>query len=590
MKYLLISMDKNRSLESDAYILGIEGEHKCDCIQLAVERFWGETDLSDAVVNLHLCVNGEYTQNAVCDLKKSDGDKAYFYFPVTRELVCKSGKAQIEFSLSLPGCEFWLKSRILELMIAEPLTPNEEIESSYPGELVDIQNEMDRLSGEISEIRDEQEGLQGFFGYNDSDILGLQVDFENKVFTRLAGAAGKTAGADFDAFPMYGGRRRCNVADDGTIVAYYGDEGYADDGSNGQVMVYQPKFYYRVVPLKLEKQESGLGYHIRKANYYISATPKTGFKLHPAFYDKNGNEVNYILLSAYEGSMFDVSAGEYVNDGTNTDTAIETGDLLCSVAGVKPISGKYKLASKANLELMAQNRGSGWHLETIKATSANQLMMIIELGTMNVQSRVGFGVAIIPDNSAYNCASITGSTTELGNSTGQATQTVNEKAGTTTQETASGRLSVSYRGMENPWGNIWKHIQGINIWGDGNMAGGQAYIADDFDFSETKRDGNYHPVGFTLANASDYISAMGYGNEKFDWLMMPSEIGGTSALPVGDYIHVNHDLSGYRIVKLGGYWTSGNTSGGFCWTCNYSSGYRERIIGGRLLYVPTAVV
>jgi hypothetical protein len=32
---------------------------------------------------------------------------------------------------------------------------------------------------------------------------------------------------------MYGGRMRCNVADDGTINAFYGDPTYADDGSNG---------------------------------------------------------------------------------------------------------------------------------------------------------------------------------------------------------------------------------------------------------------------------------------------------------------------------------------------------------------------
>jgi hypothetical protein len=45
-------------------------------------------------------------------------------------------------------------------------------------------------------------------------------------------------GSDFDKFLMYGGRVRCNVADDGTINAFYGEESYKDDGSNGQVMVY----------------------------------------------------------------------------------------------------------------------------------------------------------------------------------------------------------------------------------------------------------------------------------------------------------------------------------------------------------------
>lgn len=439
-----------------------------------------------------------------------------------------------------------------------------------------------------ADLSNEVEDLKAYIGYADSDILGLQVDFENKTFTRLAGAVGLSAGADFDSFEMYGGRKRCNVSDDGTITAYYGDESFAEDGSNGQVMVYQPKFYYKVVPLKLEPIAGGIGCHQRKTNFYISATPKAGFKLHPAFYDANGNEVDYILYSAYEGSMYDVSAAEYVNDGTNTDTAIETGDLLCSVAGVKPISGLYKNLNRTNLELLAQNRNSGWHLETIKATSANQLLMIIEFGTMNTQTAVGQGVVSITDNTAYNCSSLTGSTAALGNGTGQAEETFNEIGDTQTAYTESGKVSVSYRGIENPWGNIWKHANGINIWGNGTMLGGQPYIADDFNFSESKSIDNYKPVGFTLSNASGNIKAMGYGSEEYDWLLMPSEIGGTSVLPVGDYYYSSGNINSHRNVRFGGGWYYTAAAGGFSWYCISGVGDRNQYIGGRLLYVPTA--
>ncbi|MDE7362056.1 MAG: hypothetical protein K2N38_09000 [Oscillospiraceae bacterium] len=48
----------------------------------------------------------------------------------------------------------------------------------------------------------------------------------------------------------YGDRHRCNISD-GEVLAYYGDENFKADGSNSQVMVKQPKFYYSVVPLKL---------------------------------------------------------------------------------------------------------------------------------------------------------------------------------------------------------------------------------------------------------------------------------------------------------------------------------------------------
>lgn len=436
----------------------------------------------------------------------------------------------------------------------------------------------------------EVDDVKAYIGYTDSDILGLQVDFENKTFKRLAGAVGLSANSDFDKFTMYGGRRRCNVLDDGTITAYYGDENYAEDGSNGQVMVIQPKFYYKVVPLKLEKNtDSGIGYHLRKANYYVSSKPKTGFKLHPAFYDENGNAINYILFSADEGSMYDVSAKAYVNDNVDESITYEDGDLLCSVAGKKPISGLRKgIGTKVNLEQMAQNRGAGWHLETIQATSANQLLMMIELCAMNSQTGIGLGVVRITDNTSYNCSSLTGSTAELGNATGQATETINEKGGVQTTETGNGKVSVSYRGVENPWGNIGKHIQGINIWGNGTMAGGQPYVTNNFRFNELKHSDNYEPVGFTLAISSGWINAMGYGSEEYDWLFMPSEIGGTSALPVGDYLYKATKLNGYKIAAVGGTWYHGGIAGGYFWDCSNNVGCRNRNFGGRLLYVPTA--
>ena len=430
--------------------------------------------------------------------------------------------------------------------------------------------------------------LKAYIGYTDGDILGLHADFENKVFTRLGAAVGLTAGQNFNAFTMYGGRRRCCVSNDGTINAYYGEQDYVEDGSNGQVMVYQPKFYYCMVPLKLEKQASGLGYHIRKANYYVTANPHPGFKLHPLFYDANGNEVDYVLLSAYEGSMYDVSESAYVNDGVDS-ISYASGDLLCSVSGKKPISGKLtSIGTRKNFEDMAQTRGTSWHLDTIQSVSANQLLMMIELGTLNVQSAVGRGVVTASDNGKYNCASLTGATASLGNATGMASTTIGESAGTETTETTNGKLSVSYRGVENPWGNIWKYINGINLWGNGSMNGGQAYICSDFTFSDSDRTQHYQPSGFTVSNSNGYASAFGYGDEAYDWLMIPSECTGSSIEPVGDQSYFKPDLNEFNIARLGGSWNSNTNGGAYCWGFLYASGFRYYFLGGRLLYVPTA--
>ena len=237
--------------------------------------------------------------------------------------------------------------------------------------------------------------VKAYIGYTDGDILGLQADFENKVFTRLGAAVGLNAGSDFNAFPMYGQRRRVVVESDGTITQAP-PERITSGNISYDIMVYQPKFYYKVVPLKLEKQSSGLGYHIRKANYYISSTPHAGFKLHPLFYDGNGNEVEYVLFSAYEASYLYPTEGgfDYFHDGAGSDTGtsldLEYG-VLKSMPNVKPISGQYKAFNKTNAEILAQNKSSNWHLDTIKSVSANQLLIAIEYGTFNTQSAIGLG-------------------------------------------------------------------------------------------------------------------------------------------------------------------------------------------------------
>lgn len=416
--------------------------------------------------------------------------------------------------------------------------------------------------------------IQAELGYNDPDILGLQVDYENKSFKRLSAADGLEAGTDFDGFQIYGGRKRCTVADDGTINHYYGEEGYVEDGSDGQVMVYQPKVYYRVTPLKLEKQTDGIGYHLRKANYYISSVKKPGFSLHPAFYNESGQEVEYILFSAYEGSVYDTSASAYLlADEQVVDFTSGTGDKLCSIAGAKPASGKTQQLTRPNIEQLAKNRGAGWHSDIIKVESLNQLLMMIELGTLNTQTAIGQGVVSVSDTpNTENNSLVTGGTSELGNATGQAPGT-------------AGQTSISYRGIENPWGNIWKFVYDINIHGDGTQKGGVPYICTDFNFVESKNSENYISAGFTLSNANGYISAMGYSQEC-DWLFMPSETSGNSALPVGDYCYCAPNLNGYRVARLGGNWSDGAIAGGFYWLLFNGVGARTRGLGGRLVYIP----
>ena len=432
---------------------------------------------------------------------------------------------------------------------------------------------------DIQALQEEISDLQAFIGYTDDSIFGVEVDFVNKAFTRLAGAVGKTPGASFDGVQAFGGRRRCNLTNAGQVVAYHGEAGYSETGKLTsavgdfaagtivQTMVEQPRFYYKVVPLLLEKIADGDGYHMRKARYYVTDTPHAGFKLHPAFI-QNGAEKDKIYLSAFEGSLWDASASAYILD--DSQVADFSNDMLCSIANAKPISGLTQNLTRANLRALAQKRGAGWESQYCATASATQMLMLIEYAALNMQSAIGRGAVDKVDDGASNMAEPTGATTLLGNASG-------------TANNANGIQFVTYRGEENIWGNIWKFVDGMNI----NAKGIHKLYVADHDFADSVITGAYKDTGITLAKANGYISAFGY-TEEFDWLMVTSEVTGNSSLPVGDYFYQNNAYDGVMIALLGGSWYYSTSAGPWCWTVTHAPGNRNRDVGGRPVYIPQA--
>ena len=412
--------------------------------------------------------------------------------------------------------------------------------------------------------------------YDAKNAVGLQIDYENRSFLRIQESADYSQGSDFNSYSMYGGRMRCNVADNGQIVAWYGDNNYKDDGTNGQVMIYQPKFYYSRVPIKTENLSTGKV--IRKETIIISPTAQAGFKLHPLFKRPNGSELDYVLLSAYEGS-----AASDSNDSSNINFNTAK---LSSVAGVKPISGVNKEFTLANAEKMAQNRGANWHVTNMAVESAQQMLQLVEYGTLNGQSALENGISYITNNATKNCASLTGSTANLGNTTGAATTTRNETDGTYTDFTDIGKRAISYRGFENPWGNIWRMVAGINVVGNGSSAGGTPYICNNFSYS-TAGGSNYASIGFRLPSNYDWISGFGLPNDEYDWVFMPIECSeANSAVPVGDNLWTIANLNRTNMVCAGGQWYFELNNGMFYYGCDQAAGTYARSFSARLMFIP----
>lgn len=435
--------------------------------------------------------------------------------------------------------------------------------------------------GDIQALEQEIADLRAFIGYTEPDIYGVEVDFKNRRFTRLAGAVGLNPGADFDSVNAFGGRKRCILTNEGVVLAYYGDAAYTETGAllravtigettypvgtKVQVMVEQPRFYYKVVPLELEPISGGDGHHMRKARYYVSDQPRSGFKLHPLFkYNTAENEKVY--LSAFEGCLWDKSANTYLlNDEQVADFAA---DMLSSIGNAKPVSGLTQNLTRANARALAHNRGTGWEIQTAASASASQMLMLVEYASFNMQEKIGVGVTSKVDDGATSMTEITGATTNLGNASGAVMNANNFNV-------------VTYRGEENLWGNIWTFVDGMNI----NAKGIHKLYVADHAFADSVLDGAYKDTGITLAKANGYVSAFGY-NEAFDWLFVTSEVLGNSSLPVGDYFWQNHTYNAVMIALLGASWDYGALAGAFSWYVSNAPSSRDRTIGARPVYFP----
>lgn len=456
--------------------------------------------------------------------------------------------------------------------------------SENSGKIVVIGSDGNIVSGTITEEALIEALIIGG-NYIARDAVGLEIDFSSKTFTRTQQAANKTMGSDFDSYLMYGGRKRCIVDDSGAIVKFYGETGYTEENSNYQVMVYQPKFYYQRMPLRIV--DNKVGKVVEKDSIMISYTPQNGFKIHPLFVDSNGDELDYVLLGAYEAGLYSAASQDtyqYSVDSINTSA-----DKLVSKANVKPLTGTSGL-NMQSAEQLANNRGAGWHIYTIEAESANQMLELVEFGTLNGQSALGKGVSNIATNGSYNQAALTGSTSSLGNASGSAASTTIETNNSTTTETENGKVSISYRGLENPWGNTWTMLGGIIIYGNTTSNGGVPYICSNYNYAYNALSNNYESAQFSLPNTTGWISAFGYGEKKYDWLLMPATVGGSanSALPVGDNGWFDSNLTGIRAVLHGGSWSFEDANGPFYYACDKQpNDTTYKSYGARLMFVPT---
>ena len=145
-----------------------------------------------------------------------------------------------------------------------------------------------------------------------------------------------------------------------------------------------------------------------------------------------------------------------------------------------------------------------------------------------------------------------------------------------TNYTTEGKCAINYRGMENPYGNIWRFIGDAKIITNNNMQ--YLIYKDNHNINKT--------FASAIPNTSDWISYFGY-DENATWAFIPAICkNANSAVPIGDYTYVDNKTNEDKCCVIGGKGSAGEYAGPFYYGMDYSYNTFAHSYNCGLMYQP----
>lgn len=347
--------------------------------------------------------------------------------------------------------------------------------------------------------------------------------------------------------PIQSKMRRCLLDRDGGVKEYLDNElSWGGSYLDYAVMTEIPEHWYK------------LYFNGTKFRMMLSEIPLPGYKHVDKFY-----------ISTYEARMY------------------RTDNLLCSAAGASKLSDPNSInfrggdntaewddtyrsllgcpvtnLTRDQFRQAARKRGSGWEMYTYGAHKTLFWLFAVEYATLNsqkpfnaqkdangfAQGGLGPGPTQMTDWTNFNNANPLipcGYTNEFGNGSGEKAYVVKNASGGTHATLMVNR----YRGIENPFGHIWKYTDGANIQvttGDNGLSILWT-TADPSNFSDSSYVG-YDKKG-NICRVNGYAKNTLLGE---DGDIIATEIGGSSSTYWCDYYYTNTSTNSLRLVAVGG--------------------------------------
>lgn len=378
--------------------------------------------------------------------------------------------------------------------------------------------------------------------------------------------------------PVQRGMRRCILDTNGGIPAY-DTEVLTGEYSNPSVfsaMVEIPDHWYKI--------------YIQgtKFRVMLSAMPLPGYNHIDKFYisttEARISRSNLILFSSYGVGSSDTN----VRGGDNT---AEWDGTYRSLLGC-PVTN----LTRDQFRQAARKRGSGWEMYTYNAHKTLFWLFAVEYATLDsqkpfnaqkdangfAQGGLGPGPTQMTDWTNFNNANPLipcGYTNEFGNGSGEKAYVVKNASGGTHATLMANR----YRGIENPFGHIWKYTDGANIQvttGDAGLS--VLWTTDDpSNFSDTSYIG-YDKKG-NICRTNGYVKRVLLGE---DGGIVTTEIGGSSSTYWCDYYYTYTSINRMLMVRVGGDADRALDAGLTCVAANLAPSDGSRNSSSRLCFFP----
>lgn len=381
--------------------------------------------------------------------------------------------------------------------------------------------------------------------------------------------------------PVQSKIRGCVLDNSGGVKKYLGASSWSQEDMS---------IDYLLEAIMAEMDRFWIRFYIKglKFGCMMSDTPMPGYTY-----------INKRYMSAFEGgidrpSMTLLSAYGVGSTNVNRRGGDNTADwdgTYRSLLG-RPVTN----LTRDQFRQAARKRGSGWEMYTYNAHKILFWLFAVEYATLDsqkpfnaqkdangfAQGGLGPGPTQMTDWTNFNNVNPLipcGYTNEFGNGSGEKAYVVKNASGGTHATLMANR----YRGIENPFGHIWKYTDGANIQvttGDSGLS--ILWTTDDpSNFSDTSYTG-YNKKG-NICRTNGYAKKMLLGE---DGDIVATEIGGSSSTYWCDYYYTYTSANRMQVVLVGCNADDGSNAGLANVNTTYAPSAAYRNVGSRLCFFP----